>query len=680
MARRRRGSGPRPQFRDKGEATETVAAARDTSGLRTFFADNRNLYLALGLGAVCILLYGQTIGFDFVGIDDSGYVARNAVVANGLSWAGIKWAFTTFEQTNWHPLTWISYLLDATFFGVKPGPYHLVNTILHALNSVFLFVVIKQLTGSTWRSAAVAALFAVHPAHVESVAWISERKDVLSTFFWIAATYFYIRYARTKNAEANDEASGRSLRFYALTAIAMAWGILAKPMVVTLPFTLLLLDYWPLGRLEELSFKRVVALVVEKIPLFLISIASSIVTVIAQRSGGAVVSLEQIPFHLRALNALVSYAKYVGMMFYPLDLGIFYPYQAVIPLWQVALAGVLLVTITVYSVVNFRRQKFLLVGWLWFLGTMIPVIGLVQVGTQNMADRYTYVPFIGLGIMLVWSIRELTQRLDPRIVRAGAAIVLLLFAVLAFRQIRFWRNSETLFVQTLAVTTNNGLIEQNLCLTYLGQNRLGEAAVQCRNSIRHQPGYYNGYKLLGVIAFRQKNFDEAAKNFEVAVRMRPDDRNAFSGLVQSLASLGRLEEAGELAAKMEVGAPGDPTLNEDIYQTAKLLGMGYAQRNDHAKAADYYRKASAVKPDDADLRANLGAMLFRAGQREEGLAQVRRAITQDPNQADPYNLYGELLLDAGRVDEAIVQFQKALQLNPGLTTAKSNLQRAQSRK
>lgn len=680
MAKRRRGSGPRPQFRDKGEAAETDAAARDGSGLRAFFADNRNLYLALGLGAVCILLYGQTIGFDFVGIDDSGYVARNAVVANGLSWAGIKWAFTTFEQTNWHPLTWLSYLLDATFFGVKPGPYHLVNAILHALNSVFLFVVIKQLTGSTWRSAAVAALFAVHPAHVESVAWISERKDVLSTFFWIAATYFYIRYARTKNAEVNDEASGPSLRFYALTAVAMALGILAKPMVVTLPFTLLLLDYWPLGRLEELSLKRVAALVAEKIPLFLISIASSVVTVIAQRSGGAVVSLEQIPFHLRALNALVSYAKYVGMMFYPLDLGIFYPYQAAIPVWQIAVAGILLAAITVYCVVNFRRRKFLLVGWLWFLGTMVPVIGLVQVGTQNMADRYTYVPFIGLGIMIVWSVRELTQRLDPRIFRVAAAIVLLLFAVLAFRQIRFWRNSETLFVQTLAVTTNNGLIEQNLCLTYLGQNRLGEAAVQCRNSIRHQPGYYNGYKLLGVIAFRQKNFDEAAKNFEVAVRMRPDDRNAFSGLIQSLASLGRLEEAAELAGKMDAGAQGDPTLNEDIYQTAKLLGIGYAQRNDYAKAGDYYRKAAAVKPDDADLRANLGAMLFRAGQREEGLAQVRQAITQDPNQADPYNLYGELLLDAGRVDEAIGQFQKALQLNPGLTTAKSNLQRAQSRK
>jgi hypothetical protein len=398
------------------------AARFGPDGLADFFANRTNLLLVLGLAIGCLAIYGQTMGFDFINIDDSGYIYENTMLGTGLSWDSFKWAFTTFSQANWHPLTWLSYLTEVTLWGSKPGTFHLVNALFHAANSTLLYVVLKHLTGSTWRSATVSALFAFHPAHVESVAWIAERKDVLSVFFWLLGTYFYVRYARFKTSSISVERVRHKLRgrFYLLTVLAMALGVLAKPMIVTLPFVLLLLDYWPLERIGKFRVASIGPLVIEKLPLFALSAASAVLTILAQRSGGAIVTLENFSFLERLVNALVSYAKYTVMFFYPVNLGLVYEYQREIPAWQIAGAILLLALTSFYSIWKIRGQKYVFTGWFWFLGTLIPVIGLLQVGLQAMADRYTYVPFIGLSIAVVWLTADLIKNLDRKISFAAA--------------------------------------------------------------------------------------------------------------------------------------------------------------------------------------------------------------------------------------------------------------------
>ncbi len=651
-----------------------------SDGLRALFADRMNLYIALGLAIGCLILYGQTVGFNFIGIDDGGYVFDNTVVTQGLSRDSIKWAFTTFSQANWHPLTWLSYLIDSTIFGANPGTYHLVNILFHAANSALLYLVLKYMTGATWRSAMVAGLFAFHPTHVESVAWIAERKDVLSTFFWILTTYFYARYARLKNGDGLGDSKWRR-NFYILAIVSMALGIMAKPMIVTLPFALLLLDYWPLRRLEEFRLANIQKLVVEKIPFFILSAVSSVATVIAQKQGGAVVSLEALPFWLRAENAVVAYAKYFVMMFYPANLGITYPYELTIPVWEIAAASALLIVITVFCILQFKDKKYLLVGWLWFIGTLIPVIGLVQVGAQALADRYTYVPYIGLGIMIVWFAADLLERLDRRMVTAGAGGVLILLAVLTFRQTQYWQNSEPLYLHTIAVTEKNGFIEQNLCLLYLNQNRLDEAEAQCRNSIEHAPSYYTPHKLLGVISFKRGNIDEAAANFARALQLRPDDFGSYTDFTVSQLVQGKdLDKAGEMVDKIATAVDMDDVVRQVLLQNYNLLGWGYSKQNNYEKAAHYFGKALELNGDDSDLRTNYGFMLYRAGKSQEGIQQIEESIKQNPDKPEAYNILGTVLSAEGRRDDAIRQFEKAIELKPDYAAAKNNLQKVQSRK
>jgi tetratricopeptide (TPR) repeat protein len=675
---------PSPRIKDE-EKPETNEAAKSGSGsLRSFFEDKTNLYIVLALAAGCLLIYGQTAGFDFISIDDTGYVYENRVVVTGLSWGAVKWAFTTFSQANWHPLTWLSYLTDTTLFGTKPGMYHLVNAIFHTLNSALLYLLLKNLTGSTWRSAIVSALFAFHPAHVESVAWIAERKDVLSTLFWFLATYFYVRYARLKNGDApiDDAVKIKQRRtFYVLTIAAMALGLLAKPMLVTLPFTLLLLDYWPLERFEKFEISEILPLIKEKIPLFLLSAVSSVITVFAQKAGGAVVALENLPFYARLVNAVVAYAKYTVMMFYPAGLGIIYPYERGLSAVQVAVSILLIVVVSLYSVREIKNRKYLFTGWFWFIGTLIPVIGLVQVGMQSLADRYTYIPFIGLGIAAVWFAADLLKNVDRRIPAIAAGVVLLLFAGLTFRQVSFWKNNETLYLHTIAVTNNNGFIEQNLCLHFLNQGRLEEAQAQCKNAQEHNPGYYNVYKMLGVIAFKRNNFDEAAANFTKALELRPEDSGAYSDLAKSLLLQGRLDEAAQMTEKMAAASP-DPQgiIKEVLFQNYDSLGLAYAEKNDYEKAIIYLSKALELNGASTDTRSDLGFMLYRSGKTQEGIEEIEESIRQAPDKAELYNMLGTVLADQGKREEALKQFAKAIELNPDFTAAKNNLQKVQSRK
>jgi tetratricopeptide (TPR) repeat protein len=676
-------SAPQTVSEAKEERTNTGS---ESAGFKGFFSDRTNVYIILALAAGVLLVYGQTLWFNFISIDDGGYVFENTVVTQGLSWDSIKWAFTTYSQANYHPLTWISYLLDSTIYGVSPGTYHLTNVLLHAINSALLFVAVKYLTGSTWRSAMVAALFAFHPTHVESVAWVAERKDVLSTFFWILTTYFYARYSRLQDDPGlsdSPEKKKQRRNFYLLAVVAMAFGILAKPMVVTLPFTLLLLDYWPLKRLEAFTFKKIQGLVIEKLPLFALSAVSSVVTVIAQKQGGAVVSLEALPFQLRAMSALVAYAKYVVMMFYPANLGLTYLFELTIPAWQIIASVILLIAVTLYCVLRIRDKKYLFVGWFWFVGTLIPVIGLVQVGTQALADRYTYIPYIGLAIMLVWLAADLLQKLDRRIVAAAACVIVVLCAGLTFRQTGFWKNSESLFVHTIAVTQKNAFIEQNLCLFYMNQNRLEEAEAQCRKAIEDKPAYYTPYKLMGVISFKRGSVDDAANYFAQALKLRPDDFGSYTDFTIAQISQGKdLDRAAEMVDKMATALPinDDTVIRQVLLQNYNLLGWGYSQKNDYEKAALYFGKALEINGADSDLRSNYGFLLYRSGKEQEGIAQVEESIRQNPNKAEPQNMLGTILAAQGKNEEAIKHFEKALEIDPNFTPAQNNLKKVKSRK
>ncbi|MEP6901141.1 MAG: hypothetical protein ABJA66_05285, partial [Actinomycetota bacterium] len=435
---------------------------------KNFFKTNRELIIFILLSLFVLLIYWQTTRFDFINLDDNLYVYENPVVLGGLNWNTVKWAFTAFYSANWHPLTWLAHALDVQIFGRNAGGHHAVNVIFHLINSILAFAVFRRMTGCFWKSAIVAALFAVHPAHVESVAWIAERKDVLSTLFWLLTTWAYLLYAETKvsslqspvsseeetQIDADENATkaeattklgtsdlGLGTKFYVLTILLFALGLMAKPMLVTLPFTLILIDYWSLERLKTL--KDLPKLVREKLPLFALSIASSYLTILAQKSAGAVETLNFLPVQTRILNAFVSSAKYLVMLFYPANLGVWYPYKKDFAMWQIGGAIVLLAAITALCVRQMRRRKYLLMGWLWFLGTLVPVIGLVQVGSQSLADRYTYVPFFGLFIMLVWGLGDLFAhfKVHKKIVAAICAIALLIFGFLAYKQTSLWKSS-----------------------------------------------------------------------------------------------------------------------------------------------------------------------------------------------------------------------------------------------
>ena len=413
------------------------------------------LLLAIGIIAV----YGQTVGFDFVDFDDQIHVVNNPMVPGGLTWNGIKWAFTTSHAGYWCPTTWISFMLDWEIFGGGAWGFHLTNVVLHIANTLLLFWVLRRYTKTLWASFFVAALFGLHPLHVESVAWVTERKDVLCTLFWMLTMMAYLRYVERRTAWR-----------YVIILVCFALGLMAKPMVITLPFALFIMDFWPLRRLwpEEGAGVPIFRLIIEKIPLLILSAASSCVTFIAQKMGGSVANSSVSPLSYRVGNALVSYCDYILKTFWPVDLAVFYPHPAAgIAGWKIAASAAVLLAITVV-VLLLRRRRYLLAGWLWYLGTLVPVIGLVQVGRQAMADRYTYIPLAGLFIMLVWLAGDITGKWRNRTYLAGLAgsVILVALGVMTFRQVGYWRDTVSLFTHTAAVTTDNYLAYSDLGTRY----------------------------------------------------------------------------------------------------------------------------------------------------------------------------------------------------------------------
>jgi tetratricopeptide (TPR) repeat protein len=631
---------------------------------------NERLIVIALLAAACLAIYSQTLWFDFINLDDNLYVYQNPVVASGLNAASIKWAFTTFHSANWHPLTWMSHMLDASLFGMRPGAQHFVNVIFHAANSILVYVVFARLTGDAWKSAVVAFLFAVHPAHVESVAWISERKDVLSTMFWLLTMLAYERYARSRSDESSLSSMYRSPA-YVLALLCFALGLMTKPMLVTLPFVLLLVDFWPLKRLGRISDLGRLAL--EKVPFFVLSLASCIVTFMAQRASGAVESFESLPIAARSLNAVNSYLQYVLMLFYPRDLGVWYPAK-IIDVRLAASSLLMLIAISIICVWLGASRRYLIFGWLWFLGTLVPVIGLVQVGSQSMADRYTYIPFIGLFVMIVWAGAEIMEGFGlNKALRAlvpAAAILILMGA--AYTQTRYWRDSEALYVRTLKVTRNNFLIAHNLCYVYTFSDRYEEAKPLCERSIELNPNFIDAKNTLGILQLKQNQLVEAERTFRGILDRWPGYVPAYPNLAAVLISSQKPEEAEkflEAAVQRTEGSVDRTTWIEPVKNLADL----YASQNKMEKAAENYSRAVFLDPNHVDLKLALATALSRIRRYDDALKQVQDAIGLEPNNADAFYLGGKIFAAKGMKSDAVQMFERAITLRPGFSEAQSSL-------
>lgn len=603
--------------------------------MRTSTNSRSSLAVCLLLAAAVAAVYWQTTGFRFVNIDDPSYVTGNYFVRQGLTWESVMWAFVATHSANWHPLTWISHMADAQVYGLWPGGHHLTNVVFHTINSVLLFLLLSWVTGFVWRSAFVAGLFALHPLHVESVAWVSERKDVLSTLFWLLTMLAYAWYAgaRPLGVGAGFQIPPQQKRRrYILTAFIFALGLMTKPMLVTLPVVLLLLDVWPLGRLKRNSDLR--RLVLEKAPLFVLAAGSGVVTLIVQRSFGATVSLESFPLIVRAANALVSYVGYIGKMLYPANLSAFYPHPrtAVAP-WQPLAAGGALLLATYLAVRVAGRRPYLTVGWLWYLVTLVPVIGLVQVGNQAMADRYTYVPLIGIFIILSWGAAELAVRLAPaKMMAAGAVLVLAALAVCSWMQAGAWRSGVTLFERALASTGGHHTLRYLLADAYLRAGRPAQAEGQLRAALSRKSSFAEAHSRLGAVLIRLGRAQEAERELRLALELEPDLASAHYTLAGMLAGQGRSDQAIRL-----------------------------------------YRKVLDLDPRSADAHANLAAVLDRGGRTMEAIPHYKAAIRIKPDLAAAHFGLGAALARSGDMDQALEHLSKAVEFRPRWGLARYNL-------
>ncbi|MGO9231916.1 MAG: tetratricopeptide repeat protein [Bryobacteraceae bacterium] len=603
------------------------------------------LWISVFLFLATFAVYAQVRHFDFVNFDDPEYVTANPHVRAGIAPASVVWAFTSGEAANWFPLTRLSHMLDYQMFGLRSGWHHLTNVLLHALAVLLLFAFLNRSTGRRWPSAWVALIFALHPLHVESVAWVAERKDVLSAFFWFLALWSYVR------------------RHYWLTLLAFCLGLMSKPMVVTLPFVLLLLDRWPL-RQPLRSALRV------KIPMMGLSAAGATAAYLVQRSSGAVREVGQFPLGLRVENAVVSYAIYIVKMFWPARLAVFYPYPHDLPVWQIALSALLLVGVSMVVLRQRRSRPYLAVGWLWYLGTLVPVIGLIQVGAQARADRYTYLPMVGLSIMLVWGLPEV---LKSKVAISGAIVACLACAVLCEAQIQYWRNSETLFRHALDVTSSNYLAHHNLGVAFADEGRFPEAIKQYQAALQIEPNAANVQTDYGNALAKSGRIPEAIEHYEAALRVLPDSPITHNDLANALAAapgsvpeaIAEYQTALRLKPDYEEARKNLAQVQSNAAEMQYSMGVDLARSRKPEAAIPHFEEALRLKPDYVDAHNNLGVVLAGAGRVQEAISHFEAALRIDPNSADAHvNLGIALSGIPGRMPEATRHFEAALRIKP----------------
>jgi len=564
-----------------------------------------------------LAVFGQTAGFGFVNCDDNLYVFENAHVEGGLSLKGLAWVFTHADCFLYHPLTMLSLMADYQLHGLSAGGYHLTNVLLHAASAILLFLVLLQMTGALWRCAFVAALFAIHPLRVESVAWVAERKDVLAGFFFMLTLGAYVRHVRKPD----------SLARYWMVAATFVLALLSKPTVVTLPFVLLLLDYWPLRRFEPP--RKLSGLILEKIPLLALAAAACAVTVLV--AGKWITPNARVSMPARLGNALVYYAVYLRQMVWPEGLAV--PYlspQHGLPPWEMALAGTLLAGVSAVAWKERRTRPWLLTGWLWYLGMLTPMIGIVPVGTTAQADRYTCLPQIGINLAVTWFVAE--WRLSRAVFGSLMAGVLAALMVCAWKQTAYWKNSETLWTRALACTTSNSIAHLNF----------------------------------GNVLFQKGKVDEAITHYQEALQIKPDYTEARYDLGNALLQRGRVDEA--IAQYQEA-----LQLNPDYAESRNCLGLALDQKGRVDEAITQFQKALEINPDNAEALNNLGNALLRKGRVDEAIAHYQKALKINSDYAEAHNNLGNALLQKGRVEQAITHYQVALRINPGLAEAHRNL-------
>ena len=664
---------------------------------------------ALLLALATIILYWPVTHHDFINYDDGAYVTSNVHVQNGLTLENLKWAFSNPVDGNWHPVTMLSHMLDCQLFGAQPWGHHLTSLLFHALNTALVFLLLRTLTGAVWRSLLVAALFGWHPLRVESVAWVAERKDVLSALFGLLSLLFYARYAQA--SEAGSQRSEVNLRSpaYWFAFLFLVLGLMSKAMLVTWPFVMLLLDYWPLRRFElsnqNTHLSTILRLVREKIPFFALAAVASLVTYAVQQQEGAVVTVENLPPGARAGNVLVSCCRYLGKLFWPTDLAVYYPYPGYWPLAEVLLAGGFLGGFSALVSRQRRRQPFLLVGWLWFIGTLMPVIGLVQVGSQAMADRYTYLPSLGVLMLTIWGAYELTRRWRHQatvLSLAGAAAIMLCWT-LTRQQLGYWQDSETLFRHALKVTRNNYIAHNNLGSALNEKGQTEEAISQFEQAILIKPNYAVAHDNLAVVLDKHGQTDGAIREFQEVICLKPNDADAHNNLGNVLGKQGRINEAisqfqevlrlkpDDASAHYSLGAALDEKgqteeaisqyqaalrLKPDYADAYNNLGNAFLNQGRTDEAIRQYQEAIRFQPDDAPAHNNLGVALVRKGRTDEAISQYQEAIHIQPDYADAHNNLGVALAREGRIDEAISHFQEAIRFKPAYANAQSNLAQA----
>ena len=562
-----------------------------------------SLFLAISVVAV----YYPVVSFDFVNLDDNVYVTGNRHVQYGLSLKNIIWAFTSTSASNWHPISWLSHLLDVELFGLDAGMHHFVNLLFHILNALLLFHILRQMTGDLWPSCFAAVIFALHPLQVESVVWISERKNVLSTFFWMMTLWAYIRYV------------DRSSTFHYWAALLFfSFGLMAKPMLVTMPFVLLLLDYWPLGRAFRLAGtssanytpnrrKIEPRIIREKIPFFVLTTVSCIVTYLVQKSSGAVKTLDICPVVVRIENMLISYMEYLIKFIWPFPLAVFYPIPKEYPVFRIILAGSILAALSIFIYRTRRQRPYLAVGWLWFLGTLIPVIGIVQIGMQAMADRYAYVPMIGILIIIAWGIPNLLSRwrFDPIGLKMAGGTAALYFAVCTWSHVPYWTNSITLFKHALASTSDNYVIHNNLANVLEWNGHAVEAKMHYLEALRINPNLLMARYNLGNLLKSEGRITEAVTQYREVIRMNPDYAPAHNNLATALIRVAEIGKVIDDYAKLTESP-------KDSAAVRNQLTAAQGVRDSLDEAIDHFREALRITPDSDRTSKNIKqALLFR---------------------------------------------------------------------
>ncbi len=622
------------------------------------------IFLAILLAAGVLLTFLPATRNGFVNYDDPDYVTANAHVQRGLSWENFSWALRTNYASNWHPVTWLSHMLDCTLFGQNAAGHHATSIFLHAITTAFVFLLFWKMTGATGRSLVLAALFGLHPLRVESVAWICERKDVLAAFFGVLTLGFYVLWVERVRGGTRKAAI-----YYGAAIVCYALGLMSKSMLVSLPFVMLLLDYWPLRRwrfsIQNTNARR---LITEKLSFFVLAVVVSAITLVVQKNAGAVKTMASYPVVTRWENAAISYCRYLGKFFCPVDLAAFYPHPVYWPLVSVTFAVCLLLWISFLALRSRHTHPYFLVGWLWFLGTAVPVIGLVQVGAQSMADRYTYIPSIGATIVLVWGIYDLTKdRLWlKRVLPLATIFILGTSAILTRKQIGYWHNSETLFRHAIAATGKNPVAHMNLGVALLDQNRSKEGLRELKTAVELAPHYAEAHLTFATALEKTGQYDAAITELDEVIRLNPQSAKAYfeAGVV-----LDKTGHPSESAHFFEEAIKRDSTFAE----AHRNLGVELEKAAQPERAIAEYSEALRLDPNYVEAHQSLGALLFNSGRIEKARLHFARALELEPGSAVAHNDMAGALFVLGRVDDAVAQYKEALRLKPDFTEARTNL-------